>query len=245
MNIFEKKSSIRYSFIIFSFLISVILLLVTLFIFDVLSGPKWSSIIPGLLTGFVVALFQAGLSWYEIKKIDEFDELKIKKILPYRKDAIYYGDLISKSKSDIKVLGVTAQRFLDDFANQNVMAPEQEKVLLHALDRGVKVEILVADQEFLEENENKEKAKLAESKLSELSKKYTNLFEYHYYQHSPTHSIVIIDKECIVGPIFPKVNSKYTPAIHSQVDSTFAVHYVDYFNNEWTQCKELTKTQKV
>jgi hypothetical protein len=236
MNAFNQTSTIRYSFIIFAFLFFVISLLLILFILDYLSGPKWSAIIPGLLTGFIVALFQAFLSWYEIRKIDEYNNLKIKKILSHRKDANYYGNLISKSKNQISVLGVTAQRFLEDFGNTNTKAPEHEKVLLRALDRGVKVKILVAKNNFLEDDQNKQKASLAEKKLNEILKKYQNNFEYRYYEHKPTHSIVIIDEECIVGPIFPKVESKYTPAIHLNTNSTFAEPYTEYFSQEWDQC---------
>lgn len=238
MDLFRKTTTIRYSFVIFTFLISIILLLAIIFTTDLLSGEKWSSIIPGLLTGFIVALFQAILSLQEIKRIDEYNNLKIKKILSHRKDASYYGNLISKSKTEIKVLGVTAQRFLEDFADENSKATESEKVLLQALQQSkIKVKILIADDDFLVGEENKRKAKQAKSKLEYLSNKYPAKFEYCYYKHKPTHSIVIIDNECIVGPIFPELESKYTPAIHLINDSPFAEPYIDYFNQEWEQCR--------
>lgn len=238
MNVFKQISTIRFSFIVFCFLIVIIVFLLILFIFDILTGPKWSSIIPGLLTGFVIALFQAFLSWYEFIKIDEYNELKIKKILPDRKDSVYYGDLISKAKKEIKMLGVTAERFLNDFAQINQEAPDKEKLLLRALDRCVKVEILIVDKEYLEKQEHKVSATNAEDRLIELSSTYSN-FEYVYYKHSPTHSIVMIDDECIVGPIFPDIGSRYTPAIHLKQGSKFAEPYVKYFNTEWNKWKEV------
>lgn len=237
MDVFKKITTVRYSFIIFSFLIGTILVLLLLFIFDVLQGPKWAVIIPGLLTGFVIALFQALLSWYELRKIDEYDSLK-KKILSHRKDADYYGSLIEKSKNEIKLLGVTAQRFLDDFGSDNPKAPLNEKVLLRAMDEGVRVKILVASHEFLDDGENKQKADQAQKRLLTLYEKYPNYFEYCYYKHKPAHSIVIIDEECIVGPIFPKVESRYTPAIHLKTSSNFAVPYIDYFDQEWKHCRQ-------
>jgi len=233
MDFFRKTATIRYSFVIFTFLIGLILLLTIVFTTDYLSGEKWSAIVPGLLTGFVVALFQALLSLQEIKKIDEYKSLKIEKILSHRKDATYYGSIISKSKKQIKVLGITAQRFLDDFANDSSNAPEQEKVLLKALDRGVKVKILVTHEDCLDNEENIQKLKSAEKKLLKLKKQSSN-FDYCYYKHIPTHSIVIIDRECIVGPIFPELESKYTPAIHLIDDnSPFTEPYVNYFDQEW------------
>lgn len=230
---FGKKFNINASTMIFCTLIIVIIALLGLFVFDVLTGQKWSAIIPGLLTGFIIALYQASLSWYEFKKIDEFNELKIKKILPDRKDPLYYGDLISKAKNEIKLQGITALSFLDDFANKNPNGLEKEKVLLKALERNVKVQILIADKSFLNSRHTR-KAEEAENRLNELSSDCN--FEYEYYDHHPTHSIVIIDDECIVGPIFSRVNSRDTPAIHLKRDSQLAKYYEGYFNDEWEEC---------
>lgn len=239
MDVFRKMSAVRYSFIIFSFLAFMITLLLVLFVFDVLTGLKWSAIISGLLTGFIIALFQAFLSWFELKKIDEYEALKIRNILSHRKDPIYYGNLISKAKKEINVLGVTSQRFLEDFGNENNNAPDNEKVLLKALEDGVKVRILIANKDFLADDD-KIKATSAQERMKKLfeNQKYSKNFEYLYYEHIPTHSIVIIDDECIVGPIFPNVNSKYTPAIHLKRDSQFAEHYINYFDSEWNQWKD-------
>jgi len=79
---------------------------------------------------------------------------------------------------------------------------------LKALDRKVKVQMLIADKSVLNDG-HKRKAAEAEHKLKKLASDYGN-FEYKYYNHLPTHSIVIIDDECIVGPIFPDVNSRDT-----------------------------------
>lgn len=231
MKIFKEEFTSKYSVIIFLSLIVIIVFLLYLFVCDVLTGPKWSYIIPGLLTGFIIALFQAFLSWFELKTLDEYYELKIKKILLNRKDQNYYGNIIAKSKNEINIQGVTVYRFLDDFANQNTNVPEKEKVLLQALDRNVKVKILFADNKYLLNEDDKRKADSAKSKLEKLSKQKS--IEYACYQHEPTHSIVIIDDECIVGPIFPNVSSKDTPAIHLKRDSQLAKFYEEYFNNEW------------
>ncbi|MBL6986563.1 MAG: hypothetical protein ISR72_05905 [Methylobacter sp.] len=232
MNVFKQIFTMSYSRIIFSSLIIIISTLLSLFIFDVLKGPKWSSIIPGLLTGFVIALFQAFLSWFELKKIDEYDALKIKKILFDRKNPVYYGDLISKAETEINIQGVTAQRFLEDFANENTIVSKEKKVLIQALKNDVNVKILIADNNWLINNDDKRKAEMAEPRLNELELEYSN-FHYNRYKQLPTHSIVIIDNDCIVGPVFPNVSSKDTPAIHLKRDSKFAEHYIEYFNKEW------------
>ncbi|WP_427500644.1 hypothetical protein ACQE3E_13215 [Methylomonas sp. MED-D] len=165
MSIFSKILPLRYSIIIFASLIIVILSLLALFLFDVLVGPKWSAVIPGLLTGFVIALFQALLSWYEIKKVNELKELKVRKILPSREDPVYYGNLISRSKKEIKLLGVTAQRFLDDFGSDSPNAPEHRKVLIKTLNDNdhINIKLLLADYDSIKSNEdNRNKYNLAQ-----------------------------------------------------------------------------------
>lgn len=240
MSIFTRTSTIRYSFIIFSSLIGLIILLFILYWLEVIENPKVSTVISGLLTGFIVALFQAILAWYEIKKIEKLKELKIIEILPSREDPVYYGNLISRSSKEIKLLGVTAQRFLDDFGNGSPNAPAHKKVLIKALNENndIKVKLLIAHYDVIEDNpENLNKYNLANPALAKLSQEYQNKFEYRYYKHEPTHSVLIIDNECIVGPIFPHVESKYTPAIHLHTDSAFARHYIKYFDEEWNKCQ--------
>lgn len=240
MSIFTKTSTIRYSFIIFSSLIGLIIFLFILYWFEVIENPKVSAVISGLLTGFIVALFQAGLAWYEIKKIEKLKELKIIEILSTREDPVYYGSLISKSSKEIKLLGVTAQRFLDDFGDSSPNAPAYKKVLIKALDNNsdIKIKFLIANNEVIKDSiENLNKYNLAKPRLDTLTQKYQNKFEYRYYKHEPTHSVLIIDNECIVGPIFPHVESKYTPAIHLRTDSAFAHHYIKYFDEEWNKCQ--------
>lgn len=226
---------INIIFIIIIFLISILSYL--LFFNDISNSVKGSGIISGLLTGFIIAFCQIWLSWYEFRKIDEYNELKIQKILSDRKDSIYYGHLISNAKKEIKIQGVTALSFLEDFANENQNALEHKKVLIKALEGKVRVTILIADKSCLD-NGDKRKADAAESKLKQLSS-FSN-FEYGYYIHHPAHSIVIIDDECIVGPIFPNVGSRDTPAIHLKRDSHLAKYYEDYFNDEWNKCTRTT-----
>lgn len=234
MTDYKKIFAIKFINVIFIILAIIIAILSYLLFFsDISNSTKGSGIISGLFTGFIIVSCQIWLSWYEFGKIDEYRELKIKRILHNRKDPVYYGDLISNAKKEIKIQGVTALSFLDDFANKNPNVLEKEKVLLKALERKVKTKILIADKAILN-NAHKRKAEEAENKLAILSSSYNN-FEYTYYTHPPTHSIVIIDDECIVGPIFPDVNSRDTPAIHLKRDSQLANFYEEYFNQEWNE----------
>jgi hypothetical protein len=233
MSIHERKPPITYAQIIFFVLTISILSLFTCFYFNFLTGDKWASIISGLLTGLIVMLFQAFLDRYEFKTIDKYRNLGVVDILPNRKNQQYYGNLISKSNREIKVQGVTALSFLEDFANKNQNTKEDQ--LIEAIKkRKVKIKILVAHESYLDER-HRRKAIESESRLKELSKQ--DNFEFRYYKHKPAHSILIIDNECLAGPVFPEVKSQDTPTIHLNRYSQLAKYYEDYFDNEWNDAE--------
>lgn len=222
-------------------LVSLFLLIGLLwFWFERENNQKLLGIISGLITGFIVLVFQVWLSWVELKKMEKWDELKIVDILSTRDDPNYYRPLIEKAKEEIKIQGVTCKRFLDDFANGEKNAPDRNKVLLNALDNGLMVKILIAAEPYLED-EDKSKAIAARPQLEELSRKYQERFSYAFYEHQPRHSIMVIDRESIVGPVFPKVSSKFSPAIHLKNESKFVEHYLDYFNDEWERWGKVRK----
>lgn len=200
---------------------------------------KINAILSGLITGFVALLLQLWFSWVELNKLKKFDELKIINILATRDDPEYYRPLIKSAKRDVIVLGVTCLRFLQDFADDEASAPNKNKVLLESLDnKKIKVKLLVADESVLDNQDDKAKAKTAKPRLERLRQNYPNQFFYSYYTHIPAHSVMIIDDESIVGPIFPDVSSRYSPAIHLKNDSKFVEHYREYFNKEWDECSK-------
>jgi hypothetical protein len=230
MRLLGEKPEFKKSFLIFGCFFIVIALLGWLSFFGCIP-EKWLGIVSGLLTGFVVAFVQLFLSWRELQKMDKYDALKIIDILPRRNDKEYYKNFISKAEKKIRVSGVTAQRFLNDFANlENTQ--DGGKELLSLLGKGVQVRVLVASEKSLSNEDDKNKAKIAESHLIKLSEKF-NEFKYAYYEHEPTHSILTVDDESIVGPIFPGLSSEHTPAIHLKNNSKYAEHYLKYFKNEW------------
>lgn len=234
MNWLKEASKVKHSVLVFGFLLVVIIILIYLYCSNFLVHDKWPAIISGLLTGFVVALFQTVLSLRELQKLDKYDSLKIVDVLTTRDDPNYYRPLIQKAKEEIKIYGVTCKRFLDDFANSEESAPERNRVLLDALNRNneLKVKILVAADAYLDE-EDKDKANTAKKQLEKLSEKFPGRFSYAFYEEKPKHSIMVIDRESIVGPSFPHVSSKFSPAIHLKNESKFVEHYLKYFEDEW------------
>ncbi|MBZ0242944.1 MAG: hypothetical protein K8F24_07005 [Bacteroidales bacterium] len=232
MRLLTQKSEFRYSFIVFAVVFFLIAVLTILYWLEVVTNPKLVTLISGLLTGFVIVAFQTWLSWVELIKLDEYNELKIIKILHGRDDREYYERLISAAEKNISVLGVTAQRFLEHFANEQ-NSRVGAKVLLEALGKGVMVKILIASPDELTDEKDKNKANLANPYLRQLKEKFKDNFDYAYFKHQPVHSIFTVDDESIVGPVFPGVNSEYTPAIHLRNDSKFVTNYLKYFEGEW------------
>lgn len=218
-------------------LVSLLLLIGMLwFWFERENDQKLLGIISGLITGFIVLVFQVWLSWVELKKMEKWDELRIVDILARKDERDDYAKFISTAKKKIWMLCVTAHSFLEDFADEK-STRDGASALLKALDKNkVEVRFLIALPDSLEVNDDhhRTKAKMAELRLQELSKRFSN-FKYAYFKHPPMHSILTIDDESIVGPIFPGVRSKNTPAIHLKNDSAFVKNYLEYFREEWKE----------
>lgn len=206
------------------------------------NDQKLLGIISGLITGFIVLVFQVWLSWVELKKMEKFDELRIVDILARKDEREDYARFISTAKKKLWMLCVTAHSFLEDFADEK-STRAGANALLKVLENKVEVRFLIALPESLATDDvyHKNKAQMAELRLKELSLKFAN-FKYTHFEHPPMHSILTVDDESIVGPIFPGVRSKNTPAIHLKNDSAFVKHYLEYFRDEW---KKWSKGKEV
>lgn len=237
MGIFGIKINISvFKLIILSTLIAIVILGYFVWAANGELNPKKFSILSGLLTGFIVGLFQLLLSWYEHRKIQKFEEMRIIDVMKHRDNRTFYQDLIEKSKSEISVMGVTASRFVEHFAATESTRAES-KVLLLAMTRGVKVKLLLPKSEFLQGDDKREAENKVKTAFEKIKAENSTNFEFKYFNHLPTHSIFIIDDQCILGPVFPNVSSKDTPAIHSYSDSPFAKEYLKHFNDEWQNAK--------
>ena len=234
MEILEKNTSIpTFRIIVFFTIALTIALAVMLFLTNAKESPKMLGIISGLITGIIVGLFQLYLSWYEHKKIKKFEEMAIIDVLINRDGRTFYENLIKNCNTKISVMGVTASRFIHDFADLDANAGQNAKVLLVAMNNHVKVKILLPHPNHLPAKE-KQAAETLKTELDALKLTYPNNFEYKYFAHAPAHSIFIVDDTCIIGPVFPDVSSKHTPAIHLENKSPFAIKYIEYYNNEWS-----------
>ena len=147
-----------------------------------------------------------------------------------RDDRKYYFEKIKNAKKSIDVMGVTGNRFINHFSDFD--GREESKVLIRALEQGVLVRMLLPKLQYLENDKQRQDAQHSFEVFNKL-KQHSGNFDFKYFEHTPAHSIFIIDKECIVGPVFPTVSSKDTPSIHLYTDSPFAEKYTTYFESEW------------
>lgn len=234
MRIFLTTFTIRLYYVIL-----VVLLLSTstvgYFYYTGESNTKTTALFGGLIAGLIVAIIQFLFSWNEYKSFEKIKALGIKTILPHREDRLFYENQIRSSKKRIDVMGVTASRFMDHFADEQSNRPET-RVLLDALSRKVKVRILVPKAKYLTNSNDKESAVKAKRHFKKVASKYQN-FEYLYFSHLPAHSMVVFDNECIIGPVFPKERSKDTPCIHMFTSGSYAEKYLEYFDTEWKDAK--------
>lgn len=237
MKMFSRK--IRIPIFI---LISIILLIIVCFILIAFLNTEsnqhhLSAILGGLFTGGLIAILQLFLNWYEYRVIDKFKRMKVIDIRSNRDDRAFYSELINESKSKIEIMGVTANRFISHFADED-SGREETKALIRAMNRGVQVKLLVPEIEYLENERQKDDAKHTGKIFITLANKYSPNFKYKYFSHQATHSIFVIDDICILGPVFPGVSSKDTPAIQLQKGSPYAEKYLNYFSDEWDKAKD-------
>ena len=190
-----------------------------------------------LAAGLVVAFIQFLISWQDYKQSEKLQELKLKEVLYNRAITGRYEEYIKNTNRELDIMGVTTVRFFRDFADTSIGAPENAKVLIDAMNRGVKVRILIPANNFIP----KEKVPFAEEvrkKYEDLRKSYNQMIEIRYFTHNAAHSIFRTDDICIIGPVFPNLESRNTPALRMMRSSKMALTYMDYFEYEWNKAEK-------
>ncbi len=229
MEIFKKQVNIY----LYKIIIVVVLLVIFILSVNYFKSDPYLPVTPllgGMITGLSVALLQLLLMWTEHKEMEKIKKLGIKMILAHRDDEALYRKVIENAKEEIRVLGNTAVRFMNDFADE---ARTDKKALIDALNRKVRVKFLLPKSDLLWNANDKDRANISLRSIQQLKNKYGDLVELRYYSHSPFHSLVLADNDCFVGPIFPNRTSKNTPTIYTDRNSIFAQSYLEYFDFEW------------
>lgn len=236
MKIFSMNFKVSMSIIVF--VILVILLLIAIFLYDKKNDPSSNlgAILGSLIAGILVAIIQFLISWQDFKETEKLKELKLVEVLYNRRTKEQYGAFIKNATRNIDVMGSTAVRLFRDFADTTKGAPETSTVLLSALDKGVRVRILLPEENCLPNEEKRQDAKEVKAKKKEICNRNLQI---KYFDHEAAHSIFRIDDTCIIGPIFPNIESRNTPALHVMSSSPMAIDYLAYFESEWEQAKEV------
>lgn len=200
------------------------------------SDGKWGGFLGSLTAGLIVAIIQFLIAWQDYAQTEKLKKLKLIEVLYNRSARDKYTEYIKNCNRELDVMGVTAVRFFNDFADTSTQAPEGATVLLKALDRKVRVRVLLPSDDYIPEQKKIDSARVR-AKFKELHQ-YQNL-EIRYFNHTAAHSIFRIDDTCIIGPVFPELESRNTPALHIMSSSPMAVNYLDYFESEWAMAKKI------
>jgi hypothetical protein len=193
-------------------------------------NSKFGLLMGGLAASLFVAIIQFLFAWNEHLEIEAIKRLGVKRVLPHRDEEAFYRGLIKAAKNRICVMGVTGVRFMRDFADSE-SGRSEKRVLIDALKNNVEVQILMPSIKHLKSGE-RDMAKILKNLFSRV-KKISQKFSVRYFDHIPTHSIVIVDDLCLLGPVFPDVASKDTPCILISANSIYANPYTKYFDSEW------------
>lgn len=235
-NIFKRSVKISVTLII---LIVLVLLSLVIFIwYSQAEEDKLLAILGSLGAGMLVAIIQFIIAWQEYQSTEKLKRLQVKEVLLNRDKRDYYENYVKPARKCINMMGVTGLRFMEHFANDEEGAPENSKVILNVLNKGVKVRILLPEPGFLFTDADRQKENMARSRYERIVAKYNN-FEVKYFKHIPAHSIFNVDDETIIGPIFPELSSKYTPAMLLKNKSPLAEKYLNYFDDEWKKAQSI------
>lgn len=232
MKIFKIALNVNVIFIVLLLIIVAIMFSAYLYV-EVAQNEKFLSVLSGIISGLVIAIVQLCLSYYEYREISILKAMKIFSVRADRDKRDFYEQMIRDAKERIDVMGVTAERFMEHFADIDGHR-EESKVLLTAMSRGVKIRIFVPSKNHLSNENNKINAEQVKMKFEKVKTAYPNNFAFKYFDHPPSQSIFLVDTKCIVGPVFPKLPSKDTPSIYLSTESPFAKRYLEYFEDEWT-----------
>ena len=220
------------------FLVLLLIFVVVIYLLEDDTASKLSAFTCSLAAGLVVAIIQLIIAWRDYSQNEELRKLELLEILFDRDSRTKYETYIKKSKRNIDVMGVTAARFFSHFADTDMAATENAKVLLNAMGRNVKVRILLPSDQFLPSDTKRQDANRVRVQYRKLKERYPDNIEVRYFDHTAAHSIFRIDDTCIIGPVFPRLESKYTPALHVMKSSPMALNYMDYFETEWKDAEK-------
>ena len=234
MDIENREAKTRLSVVVLLILIAILLLCVGYY-FVWGNDEKLISLVGGAAVASIFSIMQIAVNWKNFSEYDKYQSLRVKEILPQRDNERYYEELIKDCGDRLDIIGVSCNRFMDDFADKN----SNKHALIDALNskKNLKVKFLVAGIDYVPDDIQRN-FELIKDKMKSIQSEYGERFQYKYYDHDPNHSYVRIDSDILVGPHFPGVSSKHSPAIHLDSKSEYVEKYIEYFDNEWAKARD-------
>lgn len=184
----------------------------------------------GLAGGLVVYIIGFLREVYHLRQLDYFWRMGIRDILNTRHDVVYYGNIISKAKSEVLVTGTSCHRFINDFLDLGA----DDKALVDQLRQFPKLRIrfLIPCDSFMD-FESKTKFDLVRPKLERLQSKFPSRVELRRFGDIARLSMVVVDDELIAGPVLPGIESRQAPAVHVSRLTEYGKKHIDYFEEVW------------
>lgn len=194
------------------------------------SSSFFPSLFSGVCSGVLILVVDKWLDRAELKFLTSRDH--IVGAIDGRENAKYYADLIDGAKREISFFGRTGYRLLTDFADTD-SRDIGKRVLLSALDRGVRVRFLIAHESCLDTKGIEDAASTAKLVAAIRSVNPRANLEIHVYTFPPTFSYFRADDTIIFGVNFPNKKSRHTPSVIAESASVAAAAYVEFFDETW------------
>lgn len=237
MKVFNDFLKIKMANIVLGGLM-LLMLGIAIYYYFCCEGTKTEALLGSLCAGLFVAIIQFIISYHDYTRNEIFRKLHIIGIFDNRNKKEEYRDYIATASHEIKIMGSTAVRFFRDFCVTDASAPDEEKIVITKLSQGVCIMILLPSKQFLS-NEKLNDYDFVKKKIAEIKNIYPKAdFYVRYFEHTANHSIFMVDDSCIVGPIFPNLESKYTFSQQLNNTSELAKNYLRYFDEEWENAHE-------
>ena len=208
--------------------------------FIAVEGYKLAGLLGGLIGGLLVYIVNFTSEAWALRKLVKFKRMKVRNLLENRHDKIYYKSMLQNSSNEVKVMGASCSRFLDDFLDTE----SDDKVLVDKLRQipTFSIQMLIPDQQNMNSRARK-RFELSADKLTKLTKEFGERVQLRRFSYRARHSFVISDDELIAGPIFAEDMSQHAPAVHVSVSTAFGKKYDEYFVKTWGQCVAVSDSE--
>jgi hypothetical protein len=191
---------------------------------------KMIGFVGGVVSGLVVFMLTFVTMIRPMQKLDHYERMGIRAVLRNRHDKEYYRTIVANAKKDVRVMGASCTRFMEDFLDVR----SDDKVLVDALRMNptLTVRLLTPQMQYMTEAANARSQEVGRL-LTALTNEFDTRIELRRFGHKPAHSFVIVDNDLVAGPIFESDKRKYAPAVHVAMSTDFARKYSEHFDEIW------------